>query len=101
MSLEEAVAVALETARGAADPPAEPGPGASAPTPARAYPAGLSGREIEVLRLVAAGLTSAEVAERLYLSPNTVNAHLRRIYRKLGVTSRGAATRFAVVHGLA
>ena len=101
MPLEEAVAVALEMARDAAHPPAEPGPGVLAPSPSPGYPAKLSEREVEVLRLVAAGLTSAEVAERLYLSPNTVNAHLRRIYRKLGVTSRGAATRFAVAHGLA
>jgi len=53
--------------------------------------AGLSLRETEVLRLVAAGLTDGEIAERLVLSPRTVHAHLRTIYRKLGVTSRTAA----------
>ena len=52
---------------------------------------GLSLRETEVLRLVAAGLTDGEIAERLVLSPRTVHAHLRSIYRKLGVTSRTAA----------
>ena len=41
------------------------------------------------------------LAERLYLSPNTVNAHLRRIYDKLGVPPRTEAARFAVEHGLA
>jgi DNA-binding CsgD family transcriptional regulator len=67
---------------------------------APAYPAGLSAREVEVLRLVAQGLTDAEVAERLFLSPRTIGQHLRSIYNKLGVSSRAAATRFAVEHGL-
>ncbi len=65
-----------------------------------AYPAGLSVREVEVLRLVAQGMTDAEAAERLFLSPRTVGQHLRSIYNKLGVSSRTAATRFAVEHGL-
>ncbi len=65
------------------------------------YPAGLTAREVEVLRLVAEGLSDAEVAERLYLSRRTVNTHLTAIYRKLDVSSRSAATRFAVEHGLA
>jgi DNA-binding NarL/FixJ family response regulator len=65
-----------------------------------AYPAGLTEREVEVLRLVAQGLTDAQVAERLVLSAHTVHAHLRSIYGKLEVSSRAAATRFAVDHGL-
>jgi DNA-binding CsgD family transcriptional regulator len=64
------------------------------------YPAGLTPREVEVLRLVAEGLTDAEVAERLFLSPRTIGQHLRSIYNKLGVSSRTAATRFAVERGL-
>ncbi len=64
------------------------------------YPDGLSAREVEVLRLVATGCSNAQVAERLYLSPRTVDQHLRSIYGKLGVTSRTAATRFALDHGL-
>ena len=64
------------------------------------YPAGLSQREVEVLRLVAAGLTDAQVAERLVLSRRTVSTHLRSIYSKLEVTSRHAATRFAFDHHL-
>jgi predicted ATPase/DNA-binding CsgD family transcriptional regulator len=63
--------------------------------------AGLSARELDVLRLVAQGLSDAQVAERLVLSPRTVNAHLTSIYNKLGVNSRSAATRYAVEHGLA
>ena len=66
----------------------------------RAYPAGLSAREAEVLRLVAAGLTNAEVAGRLFLSSRTVEWYLSSIYRKLGLHSRTEATRFAVEHGL-
>ena len=54
-----------------------------------------------MLRLVAAGLTNAEVAERLYLSPRTVEQHLRSIFNKLGVSSRIAASRFAIDHHLA
>ena len=56
-----------------------------------AHPAGLSEREIEVLRLVADGLDSAAIAEHLVLSPRTVHAHLRSIYAKLGVATRTAA----------
>jgi predicted ATPase/DNA-binding CsgD family transcriptional regulator len=61
-----------------------------------AYPAELTAREVEVLQLVAEGLTDAQVAERLVISVRTVNAHLTSIYNKLGVSSRAAATRFAV-----
>ena len=64
------------------------------------YPAGLTEREIEILRLVAQGLTDAQVAERLVISPRTVQGHLRSIYSKLDVTSRTAATRFAIEHQL-
>ncbi len=53
-----------------------------------------------MLRLVATGMTNAEVADRLFLSPRTVHAHLHRIYGKLGVSTRSAATRFAVERGL-
>ncbi len=68
--------------------------------PVSAYPAGLSAREAEVLRLVADGLTNAQVADRLFLSPHTINAHLTAIYAKLAVPSRAAAIRFALDHGL-
>ena len=64
------------------------------------YPCGLSPRETEVLSLVAAGLTNAEVAGRLFLSVRTIEWHLRMVYTKLGLRSRTEATRFAVEHGL-
>jgi predicted ATPase/DNA-binding CsgD family transcriptional regulator len=59
-------------------------------------PAGLTVREVEVLRLVAQGLTDAQVAEQLVISPRTVNWHLTTIYSKLQISSRSAATRFAI-----
>jgi tetratricopeptide (TPR) repeat protein/DNA-binding CsgD family transcriptional regulator len=99
LTLDQAVAAALKQVA----PPQQPGI-ASTPTGPRptmpAYPAGLTAREVEVLRLVATGLTDAEVAERLVLSTRTVNKHLQSIYGKLGLSSRSAATRYAVDHGL-
>jgi predicted ATPase/DNA-binding CsgD family transcriptional regulator/transcriptional regulator with XRE-family HTH domain len=72
----------------------------SAPAPT-GLPAGLTEREADVLRLVALGLTNHEVADRLFLSRRTVDTHLHRVYEKLGVSGRAAATRFAVEHKLA
>jgi predicted ATPase/DNA-binding CsgD family transcriptional regulator len=60
------------------------------------HPAGLTLREVEVLQLVAAGQTDAQVAEQLVLSVRTVHSHVRSIYRKLGVSSRSAATVYAL-----
>jgi DNA-binding NarL/FixJ family response regulator len=68
--------------------------------PEGGLPGGLSQREAEVLRLVAQGLSDAEVADQLFIARRTVNTHLTAIYTKLGVNSRVAATRFAVEHGL-
>src|SRR5207248_5307030 len=62
--------------------------------------AGLTPREMEVLRLLAQGLTSAQIAEQLMIGVVTVNFHVRSIYSKLGVTSRAAATRYALEHHL-
>jgi DNA-binding NarL/FixJ family response regulator len=61
----------------------------------------LSPRQAEILRLLADALTTVEIGERLEVSPRTVDAHLRALYRKLGVRSRTAAVRYAVEHGLA
>lgn len=70
----------------------------SAPTP---QPGGLSAREVEVLRLVAAGDTNRQIARELYLSEKTVQRHLSNIFGKLGVSTRSAATAFAFRHELA
>ena len=60
------------------------------------YPGGLTAREVEVLRLMAQGLTDAQIAEQLMLSPRTVSWHLSTIYNKIQVSSRSAATRYAI-----
>jgi DNA-binding CsgD family transcriptional regulator len=64
-------------------------------------PHGLSARELEVLRLVAAGKTNRQIAEELVVSEHTVARHLQNIFAKLGVSSRTAATAFAFEHRLA
>ncbi len=58
----------------------------------------LSDREKEILRLVAAGMTNREIAQRLTISPNTVKVHLSNIFEKLGVMSRTEATLYAIEH---
>jgi ATP/maltotriose-dependent transcriptional regulator MalT len=60
----------------------------------------LSGRERAVLGLLANGHTNAQMAEHLFVSPHTINTHVRRIYQKIGVNSRSAATRFALERGM-
>lgn len=66
----------------------------------RAWPAGLTDREVEVLRLVAQGLPNREIAARLVISPRTAEHHVQHVYGKLGVSSRAAAALFALEHGL-
>ncbi|HMM41052.1 MAG TPA: LuxR C-terminal-related transcriptional regulator, partial [Thermomicrobiales bacterium] len=63
-------------------------------------PFGLSAREVEVLALVARGMTDNDVADQLYISPRTVARHLQSIYNKLGVSSRTAATAIGYDHGI-
>ena len=60
----------------------------------------LTPRQVEVLRLLARGWTNAQIADELFLSRRTVHAHLREIFRKLDVSHRSAATRYAMEHGL-
>jgi DNA-binding CsgD family transcriptional regulator len=86
MTLEEAIEYALSEEEQPASSPKRPSL--------------LSERELEILRLVAEGLTDSEVAQRLYLSPRTVGQHLRSIYRKLGVRTRAAAAKVAVERSL-
>jgi DNA-binding NarL/FixJ family response regulator len=96
MSPERAIEYALLEEESA--PPPAPEDDSSAPP--TAYAAGLSAREAEVLELVAKGLTNAQVAQELFISPRTVDRHLNSVYHKLGVSSRAAATRFALEHDL-
>jgi predicted ATPase/class 3 adenylate cyclase/DNA-binding CsgD family transcriptional regulator len=77
------------------------GPAPAPPAKSPRYLAGLTEREVEVLRLVTQGLTNAQIAEQLIVSPHTVHTHVRSIHSKLGVTSRSAVTRYAFEHHLA
>jgi DNA-binding CsgD family transcriptional regulator len=65
------------------------------------WPAGLTRREVDVLRLVAARMSNREVAHGLNLSENTVAKHLTSIFNKTGCENRAAATAFAMRHHLA
>ena len=64
------------------------------------WPAGLTNREVEVLRVLSRGLSTRHIADRLHISESTVRHHLEHIYDKAGVTTRTAATLFAMEQGL-
>jgi HD-GYP domain-containing protein (c-di-GMP phosphodiesterase class II) len=66
----------------------------------RQRPAGLTAREVDVLRLVARGLSSKDIATELVISPKTARNHIEHIYAKIGATSRVAASHYAIRHGL-
>lgn len=74
--------------------------GHQAPRRRRERPAGLSAREVEVLRLMARGQSNREMAEGLYLAPDTIKRHVQHIYQKTGLSTRAGATLFAMEHGL-
>jgi DNA-binding NarL/FixJ family response regulator len=95
LSLEAAVAEAdaLLAAIAAAPEPAEAAP--------VSVPGGLTPRELEVLRLVAAGRSNSEIGAALFISVPTVKRHVSTILAKLGQPSRPAAVAFAHTHGLA
>jgi predicted ATPase/DNA-binding CsgD family transcriptional regulator len=107
------IASCLEGLAAIVDVPGQPAragaPGGAVETPpapstrrrALSNPAGLTAREVEVLRLVAQGLSDIQIAEQLIVSPRTITTHLTSIYNKLGVNSRTAAARFAADHHLA
>ena len=65
-----------------------------------AWPAGLSDREVEVLRLVTRGLANRAIAAELVISPRTAEHHVQHIYGKIGVSTRAGAAMFAMEHGL-
>ena len=72
-----------------------------APPAEIAYPSRLTAREVEVLRLIAAGRSNREMAEALCRSERTVERHIENIYRKIGAHSKADATAFAIRHHLA
>jgi len=68
--------------------------------PAAKRPGGLTRRELEILRLVADGLTTREIAERLFISAKTADRHIQNMYTKIGTSTRATATRWAIDHGV-
>lgn len=81
--------------------PIGPGPSGTSQAGARTLPAGLTSRQAEVLRLLAAGLSNKQIAAELFLSTATVERHLATVYRNAGLSGRVEAARFAMDHGLA
>jgi DNA-binding NarL/FixJ family response regulator len=73
--------------------------GAHAPL-RRTSSAGLTARQVEVLRLVAQGLSNRAIADALVVSPRTAERHVQDIYARIGVSSRAAAALFAMEHDL-
>ena len=66
----------------------------------RPRPAGLTDRQVEVLRLLAAGLSNKQIAARLVVSPRTAERHVQDVYDKIGLSSRAGAALYAMEHGL-
>jgi DNA-binding NarL/FixJ family response regulator len=66
----------------------------------RAWPSGLTDREIDVLRLIARGHTLKDVAQELTITRKTAEHHVQHIYTKIGCSTRGAAALFAIRHGI-
>jgi DNA-binding CsgD family transcriptional regulator len=64
------------------------------------WPSGLSDREVEVLRLVAGGLSNREIAAALSISPRTAEHHVQHVYAKIGVSTRAGAAMYAMEHAL-
>jgi non-specific serine/threonine protein kinase len=100
LSLEEAVAEALAFTSSSRNGVTSVREITGLDGPAAIAKAGLTARELEVLRLIVEGRSNAEIAEMLYISPRTAATHVGNMFRKLGVSSRAAATSYALRHGL-
>jgi DNA-binding CsgD family transcriptional regulator len=102
MPLEQAIAAAVQVREQVTPAPQTvlASPAISQAGASRTNLFGLTARELEVLQLVSLGLTDAQIAEKLVISPRTVEAHVRSFLNKLGVNSRTAATRAAIAHKL-
>jgi predicted ATPase/DNA-binding NarL/FixJ family response regulator len=101
MSLEDAISYALHKIEPLPTAPAQPGIPSNLPDELET--AGLTPRELEILRLIAAGKSNQQISEQLVLSVRTVERHISNIYKKIGVygsTARATATAYAYSHGL-
>jgi ATP/maltotriose-dependent transcriptional regulator MalT len=99
MTLDEVLAAQEAILQAAPLPTEQPQPSPAKSTPT--YPHELTAREVDVLRLVAAGSSNQEIADTLVISERTVNSHLVHIFNKLGVNNRAGAAAFAIRHKLA
>ena len=96
--LDEAVQRRLVAALGSAG--AAGGSPEPSPAPSAAAPNGLTAREVDVLRLIAAGKSNPEIARELFVSEATVKTHVNHVFAKTGARDRAQAVRFAYQHGL-
>ncbi|MCW2847022.1 MAG: putative two-component system response regulator [Marmoricola sp.] len=99
-SAEELIEALEQVHRGAVVVSQDPGPDAAPAAgewPGRSH--GLTARESEVMALIAQGLTNPEIAERAYISPNTVKSYIRSAYRRIGVERRSQAVLWATQNG--
>jgi DNA-binding NarL/FixJ family response regulator len=99
--LEEAIATAQELGIHGLGERAAALLGELAAPAAPAWPAGLTEREVEVLRLIAAGCSNRAIAQALFISPNIVLRHVSHIFAKTGMANRAEAAAYATRHGLA
>jgi DNA-binding NarL/FixJ family response regulator len=95
---ERLVAAVVAPAPAGVQTPTNP---AAQPTPPPGLPDDLTPREVEVLKLIAAGLSNREIAAELVLSGATVKTHVNRIFSQTGARDRAQAVRYAYRHGLA
>jgi predicted ATPase/class 3 adenylate cyclase/DNA-binding CsgD family transcriptional regulator len=101
LSLDDVIAeMRAIDAPDAAAPEQGGAPGVTPIQATHALPAGLSAREAEVLRLIAAGCSTREIAEQLVISSHTVERHITHVYQKIGARGRAEATAYALRHGL-
>jgi HD-GYP domain-containing protein (c-di-GMP phosphodiesterase class II)/DNA-binding CsgD family transcriptional regulator len=91
--LEPRASRAVLVAAGHGEPPAPSGK-------RQQHPGGLTRREVDVLRLAARGLTTQQIADRLYISPKTADHHIQHIYGKIGTSTRAAAALWAMQHAV-
>jgi len=95
------IASVLRQVSGGAVFHAPPAPPVGAPVAPEAHSPSLTDREQTILAAVGSGLTTAAISRELWVSEHTIKFHLTNIYRKIGVSNRAGAVRYALEHGIA